>query len=309
MDSHISTALTKLIRVYLRSNLRGRTRLTLGLARRLRSLQAVPITINGNQKVYVDLRDHVNHSLLAGSPWNSPPAEPDEQLVMRDVVEPGDVIFDIGAHMGLHTVLLSVLAGGNGVVHAFEANPERIPTLTVTVGCLSNTILHAFGLADREEITSLFVPEDQAMASLTDWTMGRVGPVRRTSCTLRILDRVIDDGLAALPDFVKCDVEGAELLVFRGARKTLDRPDAPIILYEANKLSAGAFGQSVSAATDFLRGLSSGAYTVFHVQPHGTLNRLETFRHDCDHYNLLAVPRSRVGRLRTLADRIVWTRS
>ena len=39
---------------------------------------------------------------------------------MRRVVRRGDVIFDIGAHMGLHTVLLSALTGDTGAVHAFE---------------------------------------------------------------------------------------------------------------------------------------------------------------------------------------------
>jgi FkbM family methyltransferase len=298
--------MTKLIRAHLRSNLRGRTRLTLWLAQRLRSLQAVPIVINGNQTVYIDLRDHLNHLLLAGSPWSTPLTEPDEQLVMGEVLRPGDVIFDIGAHMGLHTVFLSAVAGRNGVVHAFEANPERMPTLTMTVGQLSNTILHPYGLADREQVACLFVPEDQSMASLRDWTTGHVGRVRQTSCTLRVLDDVVREGSVPVPDFVKCDVEGAELLVFRGARNTLDRPDAPIILYEANKFSAAAFGQPVSAGTDFLRGLISAAYSIFHVQPRGTLHLHETFRDDFDLYNLMAVPRSRVDRLRSMADRIVW---
>src|SRR5207244_9981399 len=97
-----ATLLTDLIRVYVRSKTRGSTRCTFALAQRIPALQAVPITINGDQRLYVDLRDGLSHPLLAGSPWESVPWEVDEQAVMRRLVRPGDVIFDIGAHIGLH---------------------------------------------------------------------------------------------------------------------------------------------------------------------------------------------------------------
>jgi FkbM family methyltransferase len=304
MTAAADRIVANLIRAYIRSNLRGRTRLTLALARVLPALQAVPVVINQNQRVFVDLRDHLTHSLLAGSPWAAPPAEPDEQLVMRQVVRSGDVVLDIGAHMGLHTVLLSELVGTAGMVHAFEANPERIPTLSVTIGHLANAALHSYGLADCSETTFLFVPEEQAMASLADWTAGRVGPTRTVACRLRTLDDVIADGSVPQPDFIKCDVEGAELRVFEGARHVLDRPEAPVVLYEANAHSASAFHQDISGATDLLRSFAPAAYTIFHVQPHGTLALLNSFRSDCDHYNLLAVPRSRYDRLTRMRDRI-----
>jgi len=83
----------------------------------------VPITINGQQQINVDLRDGLSHELLAGSPWESVPWEIDEQKVMRRLVLPGDVVLDVGAYIGLHTVLLSALTTPTGFVHAFEANP------------------------------------------------------------------------------------------------------------------------------------------------------------------------------------------
>ena len=173
--------ISKLIQLYVRSGARGSTRSTFLLARHLRSLQAVPITING-RRLFVDLRDGLSHALLAGSPWPTVPWEKDEQLIMRRLVRPGDVVFDVGAHIGVHMVLLSELATPRGCVHAFEPNPAKIPTLRRTAGVCHNTTVHAFGLSHSERQATLFVPVDESMASLRDWTSGRVGAVREVPC-------------------------------------------------------------------------------------------------------------------------------
>jgi FkbM family methyltransferase len=260
-------------------------------------LQAVPITVNNSQRLWVDLRDGISHLLLAGSPWRGVPWDPDEQLVMRQVVRPGDVVLDIGAHIGMHTVLLSKLAGPSGAVHAFEPNPRKAGALAVTVASLRNARLHLIALGDHAGTLPLFVPEDQSMASLADWTDGRVGPVEAASCEMRPLDDLVLAGEVPLPDFVKCDVEGGEPRVFAGARATLDQVTAPIILYEANRLSARAFGAAVSTGTHMLRRCYCANYRFFHVQPAGELRPIDAFDPGCEHFNLLAVPASRLDRL------------
>jgi hypothetical protein len=77
----------------------------------------------------------------------------------------------------------------------------------------------------------------------------------------------------------------------------LDDARAPIVLYEANARSAAAFGQKISDATDFLRTLTRATFTIFHVQGDGSLLRLDDFRADYDHFNLLAVPALRMDRM------------
>src|SRR5262245_22539404 len=220
--------LPTLIRWYLRSGLRGSTRCAFAFARHLKTLHAVPIVVNQRHQLWIDLRDGMSHSLLAGSPWATVPWESDEQSLMRRLVRPGNVVFDIGAHIGLHTVLLSEIVGSTGHVHAFEPNAGKAAALERTVAALPNAHLHAFALGESAGRVALYIPEDESMTSLADWTYGREWHRRRTTCEVRRLDDLVSRGELPVPDFVKCDVEGAELAVFHGAGALLDRADAPI---------------------------------------------------------------------------------
>ncbi|HSE03968.1 MAG TPA: hypothetical protein VLK35_07415 [Methylomirabilota bacterium] len=94
--------LARALRWYLRSSLRGRTRLTEHATRHLPPLSSVPIRIEGCGPLYVDLRSLHARYLLRGEPWPEPPWEPAEQAAMRRVVTCGDIAFDIGANIGVH---------------------------------------------------------------------------------------------------------------------------------------------------------------------------------------------------------------
>ncbi len=69
---------------------------------------------------------------------------------------------------------------------------------------------------------------------------------------------MVEAGELPVPHFIKCDVEGAELSVFKGAIKTLDRTDAPVLLFELNTKAAAAFGSTTSEYFDLLRSLKTG---------------------------------------------------
>jgi FkbM family methyltransferase len=259
----------------------------------------VPVII-GTTVVHLDLRDNDSHVLLKGSPWPRAPWEHDEQAVMRHVVRPGDVTFDVGAHFGLHAALLAQLVQPTGSVDVFEPNPRRHEALGYCAEVSAGTIrLHRCGLSDCNGEATLFIPKgDESMSSLSDWTEGRVGEIEPLHCQVRRLDDLIANEGLPHPDFIKCDVEGAERRVFEGARATLDRVDAPCILYEANTHCAHGFGDSVTAATEWLAALTRPAYRFFHVQPEATLVPVPPQLHTRDAaFNLLAVPASRMERL------------
>jgi FkbM family methyltransferase len=289
-----------ILRAYARTKLRGQTRLTLLLARNLKCLQGVAINVADWPPIYMDMRSLSAHSWFLGTPFDRSPLEVSEQAVMRRFVRPGDVVFDIGANMGLHTMMLAQLVGPQGRVVAFEPNSELLPMLERTLEALPNVTLYSCALSDESRDSVLFVPEDHSMASLADWTSGGTTGSRRATGsarthTLRCQERRMDELLSAdgilSPDFIKCDVEGAELLTFKGGRNTLDRPDAPIILFEANTNTAGGFDLNRSDAADFLGGLPQAGYRFLEVGEGGALRPVRPSEFKAA--NILAVPQAK----------------
>ena len=180
--------LPELFRTLLRTNIRGSRRATNFAARRVKSLQSVPLVTHGYPPVYVDLRMPGAIGWFMKAPFDSPPLELEQQVLMRRLIRDGDVVFDIGANIGLYAVFFSTLVGPRGRVFAFEANPELYDVLRRTVAGLDNCELFEFGLSDAEASGSLHVPENREMASLGDWTKLKV---TRQTCTLCTLDGVI----------------------------------------------------------------------------------------------------------------------
>jgi FkbM family methyltransferase len=272
----------------------------------MKSLQSVPIHIDDWPAIYVDLRLLNSHYWLIGTPFAHSPIELDEQIVMRRFVTEGDTVFDIGANLGVHTALLAQLAGPRGRVIAFEPNPELLPTMARTIEGLRNATLFPWALSDEDTEATFFVPKDRAMGSLSDWTSLESMAVLRERLALgkahtitvqqQRVDDLVSKGILPVPDFIKCDVEGAELKVFRGARETLDRVDAPVILFEAGPESAAGFGLTMSDAADFLLALPRPGYELFEVGGGGTLRRIRPADLTQHNQNVLAVPRSSSAR-------------
>jgi len=255
----------------------------------LSSLQFVPICIEDCEPFYVDMRAG-HQDLLEGSPWKTPPWEYAEQSIMRKIVKEGEIVFDIGANIGLHTVLLSKLIEPSGRLCVFEPNGELLPQLELTVEGLSNATLYPFALSNKSETATLFVPEDAAMGSLADWTSGRedLGQTHMVTCEVRQIDDLIESGTIPQPNFIKCDVEGAELMVFQGGSKALNRVDAPVIMFEANVYNASGFGLKIDDAKNYLADLTLPAYSFYEIQEDGRLNQNDKM--NPIHSNILAVP-------------------
>jgi FkbM family methyltransferase len=152
------------------------------------------------------------------------------QLV-EQMVSSGQVVVDVGAERGLYTTGLADRVGRSGHVHAFEPNPANFEHLRLVTGRRRNVTLHPVALSDHSSAGVLRVPLigslQHGMGSLETEFSGVEH--EEVHVDVRPLDEVLSPGTRV--SFLKCDVEGHEGSVLRGAEQTLTR-SLPAILVE-----------------------------------------------------------------------------
>lgn len=162
-------------------------------------------------------------------------ADPPLLRNVQELVQPGNVVWDIGANVGLLTFAAAAKSGSGGAVISFEpdswllqilrrsrsAQPANsAPVTIVPVAVASGIGLRQFNVAARS----------RASNSLAEYGHSQTGGVMEEfTVPTFTLDWLIDN--QPRPDLIKCDVEGAEVEVFRGQMKTLTKI-RPIIMCE-----------------------------------------------------------------------------
>jgi FkbM family methyltransferase len=236
---------------------RGGYRLAKFLARNMGS---VPIHINGHVPLYVDLRGLDAHalSMYRAVPLSHIPHESGLTDVFRRIVRPDDVVFDVGANLGLHTLTFSKMAGE---VIAFEPNPSLGPNARKTLANLPNARLFELCLSDHDGSVEFHISDwDHMLGSLANWT-GQ--PTRTMAIPARSIDSLIAEGAVPKPQVLKVDVEGAELLVFRGAEHLFGGTDAPrAVVFEELNTASQKLGLPDGGAAEYLRVKGYSLYLI-----------------------------------------------
>ena len=171
--------------------------------------------------------------LTAGLTWAIKRRQDGHALAAVDaLVGPGDAVVDAGANWGLYAARLAHLVGRAGQVDAFEPHPGHARTLQALARRRPQLAVHATALSSAAGSAQLHVPvvggrPVTALASLGAPAPGVEHEVIAVPVT------TLDAALAGRrpPSLVKCDVEGFELELLRGAERTL-RAERPTLLVE-----------------------------------------------------------------------------
>lgn len=181
-------------------------------------------------------------------------SEPELELIPF-AVKPGETALDLGANFGLYSYHLSRALGASGKVIAFEPVPFTFDTLRLVSRILrfQNVTLVDKGCSDVAGRISFEVPVQASGAFAAgqayiggrrDDRDGKEVQVR-WSGTKQVVCEVVrlDDFLPAIEDLslIKCDIEGAELLAFRGASKLI-KQHLPTVICEINPWFLEGFG-------------------------------------------------------------------
>ena len=160
--------------------------------------------------------------------------ELNKRLVFERLVEPGMVVYDIGANVGYFSLLAAVLTGSDGRVFAFEPLPRNTHYLRrhVQINKLENVEVIEAAVSDHM---------GEAYFDLGPSTaMGHLASEGELKVTLISLDRMVDEGRLPPADVMKVDVEGAEYDVLRGAKKLLET-QRPILFLDTHGRKAHHF--------------------------------------------------------------------
>ncbi len=150
-------------------------------------------------------------------------------------VPTGGIAVDVGAHKGAYLFWLRKLVGAKGRVFAFEPQPalaRYLQDIVLRMGW-TNVTVENLGVSSSAGRLPLFVPSSRTGVS-PGASLNPIAAARAQS-TLDVEVVRLDDYFAARNieriDVLKCDVEGHELEVFRGAAELLAN-SAPTILFE-----------------------------------------------------------------------------
>jgi FkbM family methyltransferase len=156
---------------------------------------------------------------------------------LMEIVKPGMMVVDIGAHAGEYTLILSELCGKSGFVHAFEPQPELAEVIRRNVmhNGRSNVQVHQCAIASR---TGRFAFMSDAKSG-GGWIAAELGSGCRSVPATSLDDFLADFNIPRL-DFIKLDAAGCEFEALQGATRCLDQM-APTVLcqiYNPDVISA-----------------------------------------------------------------------
>lgn len=194
--------------------------------------------------------------------WTRGYLEKWETLAWLAILEKGDLVVDGGANFGYWSLLAAQVVGSRGGVIAVEAVPQTASALRRNLDASGVKSVHIveYALADAAGVTTinLFSQDPVAGRSSIGIPEGHLA-VSSVDVAQKRLDDILKP-YSRSPKLIKLDIEGSELSALKGAAETIRSPQAPVICFEWNVITARSMGWHPRDAAALLAGLGYGAY-------------------------------------------------
>lgn len=197
-------------------------------------------------------------SLRAGDGWDDHVRD-----ALLNAMKPGAVLYDIGANAGYMS--LSVAKATPGArIYSFEPIPALAASLRASARANDFDQLQVVNaaLSSTTGMIDLFITANTIHTSM----VSRPGKATRLPTAAFAMDDLLGAGLLPPPDVIKIDVEGAEMLVFEGAQKTLSEYH-PVLVFECDE-NTERFGHSPATVLTMLRGLGYDQFAYCSSKDH-----------------------------------------
>ena len=166
-------------------------------------------------------------------------------------IKPSPVILDIGANIGWYSLVLGRLFP-DSEIHAIEPSEKLFESLQlhISINDAKNIKPHKIGVSEKSGESVFFeIPNNSVNSSMMNLTNDP------TAESQIVVVKTVDDFCAenniAQVDFIKCDVEGAELLVLKGAVETLK--NKPLVFCEMVRKWSVKFNYHPNEIIEFMK--------------------------------------------------------
>ncbi|MDH3464456.1 MAG: FkbM family methyltransferase [Gammaproteobacteria bacterium] len=194
-----------------------------------------------------------SHSASAALYFSGLPEYREMSFVVQ-YLRPGDRFLDVGANIGIYTLLATTRVGAAGYVHAFE--PAYVPLQrlreNVALNNLNNVSVHAAAVAESNGNREFGFSGDDSTGRIRGAADRSIGGAEVT--TVRLDDYFENENFT----MAKFDIEGAEPLALRGAAKMLSKGNPPVIQVEMD----GYCKRYGITTPEFISELSDFGYSV-----------------------------------------------
>jgi FkbM family methyltransferase len=167
-------------------------------------------------------------------------------------------VFDVGANFGWYSLNMA-RKFPESMIYSFEPVLKTFNYLVdnVKLNDFKNIYIYNFGFSNEEsEAVLYYYPTGSVNASLSNLT--DLSEVEEKKCLVKKMDNFIAETKTRV-DFIKCDVEGAELLVFQGGIDSI-KEYKPIIFSEILRKWSKKFNYQPD---DIIKLLSGVGYICF----------------------------------------------
>ena len=148
--------------------------------------------------------------------------EADTNRVLAEYLKPDDIVIEAGANMGSETLLISRLVA-KGHVYGFEPNPyvfERLK-INVSINELKNVDVFDIALGETDCTVQFNIyPKNFCNSGMSSKYM-ETSQTRKIDVAQQTLDSFIKDRNIIKVDFIKMDIQGAEMDMIMGAHETI----------------------------------------------------------------------------------------
>jgi FkbM family methyltransferase len=183
----------------------------------------------------------------------------EEIALLKKLIKPGDKIADIGANIGFYATLLSEFTGTNGNVYCFEPDSTNFGYLKKATANKSNITIFNMAVSDSDSVLKVYKSKLLNVDHRT-YPVNNYDSIEEVKATS--IDKLISDKTILAPNIIKIDIQGYELVAFKGMQNLLKQSSDLKIVAEFWPHGFMRAGSSAIELFDFFDGLGYSIYFI-----------------------------------------------